>query len=63
VDRLLEAARIHGPPVMSLTVQKANKRAVALYRKTGFRIVREQQRATDGEPEYCMELNVRPPAS
>ena len=47
-----------GPPVISLTVQKANPRAVALYKSMGFRIVREQVRA-DGEPEYYMERPTR----
>ena len=57
--RLLEIARTVGPPVMGLTVQKANARAVALYRATGFRVVREQARVErfgfPTEPEYCME--------
>jgi ribosomal protein S18 acetylase RimI-like enzyme len=61
--RLLAVARRFGPPVMGLTVQVANGRAVALYRSMGFRVVREQVRpAFDGFPaeaEYRMELRVR----
>ena len=73
IQRLLEIAhgRVHGrirarkigPPVMSLTVQLANPRAVALYTKMGFRIVREQIREQvadfPAEPEYYMEQIVR----
>mgnify|MGYP001583934987 CR=1 FL=1 len=65
--RLLELAQEIGPPVMALTVQKANTRAVALYMKMGFRIVREQMRgpmAIAGfppEPEYYMERAATPP--
>ena len=33
---VLDVARTVGPPRMGLTVQKANPRAVALYRKLGF---------------------------
>ena len=55
VHPLLEIADRIGPAVMGLTVQKANPRAVALYRKHGFRVVREQERTTDGEPDYYME--------
>ena len=63
--RLFEIAGEIGPPVMSLTVQKANERAVALYRKYGFRPVREQITVEDKEsgfapePEYYMERAVR----
>ena len=57
--RLNEIARVLGPPVMGLTVQKANARGVALYQKMGFRPVREQLRGGDGEPEYYMERRVR----
>ncbi len=57
-DLLKIAARV-GPPVMHLTVQKANPRAVALYRKMGFTVVREQVRDFDNEPEYCMERKVK----
>lgn len=63
IARLLEIARAVGPPVMALTVQLANPRAVALYQKMGFRIVREQMREAIGdfvaEPEYAMEQVVR----
>jgi ribosomal protein S18 acetylase RimI-like enzyme len=59
ISRLSETARTIGPLYMSLTVQKSNERALALYRGAGFRIVREQLRGSDGEPEYYMELKVR----
>lgn len=61
--RLFEVAAELGPPRMGLTVQKANTRAVALYRKMGFAIVREQVRAAfeefPPEPEYYMERAAR----
>ena len=57
--RLLEIARVVGPPVMSLTVQKKNSRGVELYAKMGFRVIREQLRAADSEPEYYMQRSVR----
>jgi ribosomal protein S18 acetylase RimI-like enzyme len=65
MTRLLEMARCAGPPAMHLTVQKANARAVALYRSVGFAVVREQTRRAnpelgfDEEPEYYMERTVR----
>lgn len=65
LTRLLTIAKTVGPPVMSLTVQLANTRAVKLYTRLGFRIVREQlcHRPPDSpwepEPEYYMELRVR----
>ena len=59
MSRLLEVARKVGPPVMSLTVQKKNPKGVELYAKMGFRVIREQLRAADGEPEYYMEFAVR----
>lgn len=63
MERLLEIAQEVGPPVMSLTVQLANPRAVALYTKMGFRVVREQVRQAIGdfpaEPEYYMEQELR----
>ena len=59
MSRLLEVARTVGPPVMSLTVQKRNPKGVELYTKMGFRIIREQVRTADGEPEYHMERRVR----
>lgn len=50
---------------MALTVQLANPRAIALYQKMGFRIVRQQVRDRIGdfaaEPEYAMEQIVREP--
>lgn len=59
MTRLLEIARTVGPPVMRLTVQKANSRAFALYSSMGFQVVREQMvgaRAEfEAEPEYVME--------
>lgn len=45
-----------GPPVISLTVQKRNPKAAELYQSMGFRIVAEQLRKEDGEPEFYMEL-------
>jgi ribosomal protein S18 acetylase RimI-like enzyme len=63
IARLCEVAEDVGPPVMSLTVQKANVGALALYRKMGFRIVREQRRGPVAEfppePEYYMERPAR----
>lgn len=63
MGRLLEVARELGPPVMTLTVQLANPRAVALYRQMGFQIVRQQMRNEmlefASEPEYFMERKVR----
>ena len=65
MTRLLEIAREIGPAVMCLTVQLANAPALALYRQTGFRVVREQTRQHDPafgfgpEPEYYMERPVR----
>jgi ribosomal protein S18 acetylase RimI-like enzyme len=63
VERLLEIAQHVGPPVMSLTAQKGNPRALALYRKTGFQVVREQMRGQveefPPEPEVYMERQVR----
>ncbi|MHB1319608.1 MAG: GNAT family N-acetyltransferase [Anaerolineae bacterium] len=63
MTRLLEMSRQVGPPVMELTVQLANPRAIALYRKMGFRVLREQIRDRVGdfpaEPEYAMEQTVR----
>jgi len=58
MQRLLDIGAESGPPLMSLTVQKSNPRAVALYTKMGFEIVREQVRS-DGEPEYYMERRMR----
>jgi len=65
MTRLLDIAAEVGPPVMRLTVQLANTRAVALYRRMGFEVVREQTRQAnpefgfDEEPEYYMERRVR----
>ncbi len=63
MTRLLDIAREVGPPIMTLTVQHANPRAVALYRAMGFTPVREQLREVKfgfpEEPEYCMERPVR----
>ena len=63
MTRLLDVAAEAGPEVMSLTVQMANPRAVALYTSMGFKIVREQTRGRIGqfapEPEYYMERRVR----
>ena len=60
---LMERAQRVGPARMRLTVQTANPRAVALYRKLGFEIVCEQMRAANAhfsaEPEYAMERSNR----
>lgn len=56
--RLEEISRTVGPDVVTLTVQKRNPKAVELYTKMGFKIVREQLRG-DGEPEYAMARRVR----
>ena len=65
MGRLLEIAEEVGPPTMSLTVQLANPRAVALYQKMGFHIVRQQMRGQvadfEAEPEYYMEQSIRGP--
>ena len=64
MERLATVAREIGPPVMHLTVQLANPRAVNLYQKMGFRVVKEgERRASHGfasEPEYHMERATRP---
>lgn len=65
MTRLLEIAETVGPPVMTLTVQRANARAVQLYQSMGFQVVREQIRQHDPalgfpeEPEFYMERRVR----
>jgi ribosomal protein S18 acetylase RimI-like enzyme/mannose-6-phosphate isomerase-like protein (cupin superfamily) len=63
MTRLLAIGREIGPAVMSLTVQLANPRAVALYQKMGFRIIRQQMRSKvadfPAEPEYYMEQEMR----
>ena len=65
MSRLLEIAVTIGPPVMKLTMQHANTRAVALYRRVGFEVVREgvrekdEQRGFDEEPQYWMERKIR----
>jgi ribosomal protein S18 acetylase RimI-like enzyme len=64
ITRLLAIARHIGPPVMALTVQLANTRAVHLYTSMGFTPLREQTRQPDPtrgfaeEPEYYMELKL-----
>jgi len=63
MTHLLEFASRVGPCAMGLHVQKANQRAVELYQKMGFHIVRKQTRAARDcfpeEPEYYMERRVR----
>ena len=65
MTRLLRIAERLGPPVMHLTVQLANERAVKLYRRMGFEVVRQQmttrppERGFVDEPEYYMERRVR----
>ena len=58
LERLLGEARRMRLPRITLGVHKANKSAVALYEKMGFRIVRElsQQNRNDS---YEMELDLR----
>ena len=63
MERLLEIARVIGPPRMCLTCQHANVRAVELYQKLGFRVTREGLLGARGqwpaEPQYWMERPVR----
>ena len=65
MSRLLEIAKEIGPPIMMLTVQAANERALGLYRKMGFEVVGEGTlvaRPAVGfaaEPQYYMERNAR----
>ena len=59
IRRIVEISREIGPPVMALTVQKANPRAFELYKSFGWRVIREQLRREDGEPEYRMERETR----
>ncbi|MBN2451350.1 MAG: GNAT family N-acetyltransferase [Lentisphaeria bacterium] len=63
MERLLEVAGRVGPPVMSLTCQHANARAVELYLKLGFRVIREGivkgRRQWPAEPQYWMERRRR----
>ena len=64
MTHLLAIAREIGPPVMTLTVQLANTRAVTLYTSMGFTVLREQmvahapELAYPDEPEYAMELRL-----
>ena len=61
--RLLELAECIGPPRMHLTVQKANTRALRLYHRMGFRVVREGVRQAllgfPEEPQYWMVRDTR----
>ncbi len=65
MSRLDSIAAHIGPVYMTLTVQKANVRGLALYQKMGFNIIREQMRPLDPvfgflpEPEYFMKRQVR----
>lgn len=65
MTRVLEIAWGLGPPVMTLTVQLANPRAVSLYRRMGFEIVKQDMRTPDAscgfqpEPQYHMQRRVR----
>lgn len=65
MSRLLEIAKEVGPRIMMLTVQVANKRALGLYKKMGFEVVREGTFAARpalgfaAEPQYYMERNAR----
>lgn len=59
--RLFEITKADGMKTIDLTVQLGNPRAVALYKKMGFKVVREQMRGASptyglvAEPEYYME--------
>lgn len=59
--RLFEITKGAGMSKIDLTVQLGNPRAVALYKKMGFQVVREQMRGSSpayglvAEPEYYME--------
>ncbi len=61
MERLFAMVREAGPPLVRLTVQRANARGVALYQRMGFRIVEERRRhaipalGLPAEPEYVME--------
>lgn len=59
IERLLEITESQGPPVIHLTVQEANPRAVALYTRFGFRItrrgIREASSGFPEEPQFWME--------
>ncbi|MCD6415792.1 MAG: GNAT family N-acetyltransferase [Planctomycetes bacterium] len=65
MKRVLQIARHVGPPVMTLTVQKANPAGFNLYQKMGFKVVREYMRGPIGdgkfppEPECYMEQKTR----
>ena len=58
MERLLHIAATVGPPLMTLTCQHANFRAVKLYQKLGFEIVKEgmvgARREFAAEPQYWM---------
>jgi ribosomal protein S18 acetylase RimI-like enzyme len=58
-ERLLHIAETVGPPIMRLTCQHANVRAVQLYQKMGFKITKEgmveARREYPAEPQYWME--------
>lgn len=60
VFRVMEIAALIGPETVHLTVQKANSRAIHIYRQAGFRIEAEQIRQANPrwglpeEPEYRM---------
>ncbi len=59
MNRLMEIAEDIGPPVMRLTCQHANPKAVILYRKMGFKITKEGMTGGSdnfpSEPQYWME--------
>jgi len=63
--RLFAVGRKLAPPVIQLTVQKANQRGVSLYTSLGFKVVREQIRPAGFQPglaaelEYAMERQER----
>ncbi len=67
MTRLLRIADEVGPPIMRLTCQHANFRAVQLYRRMGFEITREgvvgARRGFAAEPQYWMERRRKARAS
>ncbi len=61
IAKLFEIVDEVGPPLVKLTVQTANPGAVALYKRNGFRVVKEGLRQADPklgtpeEPQFWME--------
>mgnify|MGYP000117906041 CR=1 FL=1 len=65
MSELFKIGKKIAPPVVHLTVQKANAKGFNLYSKMGFKIIKEQIRPANfqpglqAEPEYMMELRLR----